>query len=65
MERVSDRELKKLLKILGSKEIKRLFIYNKLNLSQKQLDYVINYKDAERDNDKNSKSDRDSIKRIK
>ena len=65
MERVSDRELKKLLKILGSKEIKRLFIYNKLNLSQKQLDYVINYKDAERDNDKSSKSDRDSIKRIK
>lgn len=65
MERFSDRELKKLLKILGSKEIKRLFIYNKLNLSQKQLDYVINYKDAERDNDKSSKSDRDSIKRIK
>lgn len=65
MERVSDRELKKLLKILGSKEIKRLFIYNKLNLSQKQLDYVINCEDAERDNDKNSKSDRDSIKRIK
>lgn len=65
MERVSDRELKKLLRILGSKEIKRLFIYNKLNLSQKQLDYVINYKDAERDNDKNSKSDRDLIKRIK
>ena len=62
MPRVSDRELKKWLGILGVQQIKKLYIDSKIYLTSKQVDYVIEYENAKRDNDKNSKFNRTTIK---
>lgn len=43
MQKISDRELKKWLKILGSYKIKELYCESKIYLSKAQLDYVIEY----------------------
>lgn len=41
MEKVNDRELKKLIKLLGCYKVKELFCEGKLKLTSSQLDYVI------------------------
>lgn len=41
--RLSDKELNKWLKILGKRWIEQLYIDSKIYLTQKQLDYVIEY----------------------
>lgn len=46
---LTDKELKKWIGILGHKRIKYLFIYNKIKLTNSQLEYVI-------ESDKNEKS---------
>lgn len=41
MEKVSDKELKKLIKLLGCYKVKELFCEGKLKLTSSQVDYVI------------------------
>ena len=41
MEKVSDKELKKLIKLLGCYRVKELFCEGKLKLTNSHIDYVI------------------------
>lgn len=41
--KLSDKELEKFIKVLGVQQVKYLFCYDKIKLTSKQLDYLINY----------------------
>ena len=41
--KLTDKELDKLILILGTYKVKELFVYNEIQLNNKQLDYLINF----------------------
>lgn len=43
---IKNKDLKKLLKEKGRQYMITLYINNRINMTNKQLDYVLNYKDV-------------------
>lgn len=41
--KLTDKELDKLIIIFGTYKVKELFIYNVIQLTNKQIDYLINF----------------------